>query len=186
MNAFVLIGLVATFVVTVLVLQYNRLVGMRQLVRNAWSDVDVYLKRRAELIPNLVAAVKGYADHESATLERIIRARDEAIEARGVADRGAAETALSAGVGRLIALGEAYPELRASDNFLSLQSDLADTEKLIASARQYFNACVRDYNTLIEAFPSNLVAGPLGFQPSEFFQLDTASERDHPGVHGLP
>lgn len=156
---------------------------MRQLTRNAWSDVDVYLKRRAELIPNLVAAVKGYASHEQAVLEGLAEARSRAMQINvPSSDKAAAEGIVGERLVRALALAEAYPDLKASDNFTQLQASLVDTEKQIASARQYFNACVRDLNIKIEAFPSSLIAGAMGVRPMEFFELDTALERDAPRV----
>lgn len=161
---------------------YNGLVGMRQLTRNAWSDVEVFLKRRAELIPNLVATVKAYASHEQETLERLAEARSLAAKSRSVAERSVAEQSVTGSLTRVVALAEAYPELRSQANFLSLQQELKDTEKLLANARQYYNACVRDLNTKIESFPSNLVAGATGFRHEDFFQLDDANERIAPAV----
>ena len=162
---------------------YNGIVSMRQLTRNAWSDVDVYLKRRAELIPNLVAAVKGYASHEQAVLEGLAEARSRAMQINvPSSDKAAAEGIVGERLVRALALAEAYPDLKASDNFTQLQASLVDTEKQIASARQYFNACVRDLNIKIEAFPSSLIAGAMGVRPMEFFELDTALERDAPRV----
>jgi LemA protein len=165
---------------------YNRLVKMRQLTRNAWSDVDVYLKRRADLIPNLVTSVKGYAQHEQTTLEDTIRARDTALQAASIGARADAEQKVAGGVSRVLLLAENYPQLKASDNFLELQRALSDTEKMIASARQYYNACVRDYNILIEAFPTSIAAGMFGFKPAQFFEVDDLSEREAPRLAGLP
>lgn len=165
------------------ILAFNRLVQMRQLTRNAWADVDVFLKRRAQLIPNLVECVRGYASHEQTTLERVIEARAEAAAAgNAIGARTEAERHVSEGLGRLLVLAEQYPELRAATNFLQLQQELVATEKSIASARQYFNACVRDYNTLVESFPTNLIASLGSFQKMEFFELDDASEREAPRV----
>jgi LemA protein len=182
---FALVGVVLLLVVGFF-LSYNKLVGLRQLTRNAWSDVDVYLKRRAELIPNLVASVKGYATHEQTTLENTIQARNQALGANSISGRAEAEQQVTSNVGRVLLLAESYPELKASENFLELQRSLSETEKLIASARQYYNACVRDYNTLIEAFPSSIAAGAFSFKPADFFELDSLSERDAPTVQGLP
>ena len=178
------IALLAAGVVFVAaIVLYNGIVSMRQLTRNAWSDVDVYLKRRAELIPNLVAAVKGYASHEQAVLEGLAEARSRAMQINvPSSDKAAAEGIVGERLVRALALAEAYPDLKASDNFTQLQASLVDTEKQIASARQYFNACVRDLNIKIEAFPSSLIAGAMGVRPMEFFELDTALERDAPRV----
>lgn len=162
---------------------YNSLVRMRQLVRNAWADVDVYLKRRSELIPNLVAAVKGYASHEQAVLTAVSEARAHAQSLKGpTLDHAAAEQNLGSAIVNVFAVAESYPELKASANFQDLQKELKDTERLIANARQYFNACVRDFNVKIEAFPSNLVAGTMGLKQQDFFELDDVSERAVPGV----
>lgn len=167
----------------VLVVSYNQLVGLRQLVRNSWADVDVYLKRRAELIPNLVTAVKAYATHEQALLTSIAEARAQATALQGPSrERISAEGTLAAGVLRIVALAEAYPDLKASGNFQDLQKELSETERLIASARQYYNAVVRDYNIKIEAFPSNVVAGVGGFKQAEFFEVSSVGERSVPGV----
>jgi LemA protein len=167
-------------------LSYNKLVGLRQLTRNAWSDVDIYLKRRAELVPNLVASVKGYAEHEQNTLERTIEARNQALGASNLPARADAEQQVTSGVSRVLMLAENYPQLKASENFLELQRSLSETEKLIASARQYYNACVRDYNTTIEAFPSSIAANAFAFKPAEFFEVESASERNVPSIQGLP
>lgn len=165
---------------------FNRLVALRQRVRGAWSDVDVYLKRRADLVPNLVQAVRAYADYEQETLRAVVEARQNALNAEGVGPRARAEQEVVAKVDRLIALAEAYPELRASEGFLRLQEDLRQAEKSIASARQYYNACVRDYNTAVESFPGNVVAALGGFRPAEFFELDDLSERRAPSIAELP
>lgn len=181
-----LLALVPLAIVAGLVVLYNRLVAMRRLTENAWSDVDVYLKRRAELVPNLVEAVKGAAAYERGTFERLASARSEALASRQPThERAAAESAISTGVTRAVALAEQHPELRASENFLGLQRELSDVERLVASARQYYNACVRDYNTMVESFPSNLVANGFGFKPKEFFEVETIGERQAPGVSGL-
>ncbi len=162
---------------------YNRLIAMRHLMRNAWADVDVYLKRRAELIPNVVASVKGYATHEQSLLESLAEARTQAMAYQGAsADRASAESSVGARLFSVLALSESYPVLKSSENFLDLQQQLKDTEKLIASARQYYNACVRDYNTKVEAFPSNLIAGIGGFKHADYFELESALERDVPSV----
>lgn len=178
----ILVGIVAALLVLML-WQYNGLVYMRQLTQNAWADVDVYLKRRAELIPNLAAAVRAYASHERTVLEALSEARSQAMAVPGPTPaRATAEGHIQVGVLRALALAENYPDLKASDNFLNLQQELSQTEKLIANARQYYNACVRDYNTKIEAFPSNLVAGMMKLDREEFFEPDSASERESPDI----
>lgn len=159
-----------------LIALYNRLVYMRQLVRNAWSDVDVYLRRRADLIPNLTASVKAYATHENKTFEELAKARSKAAGLRDAAQRAQAESLIAAGLNRALMIAENYPELKANQNFLALQQELIETERYIANARQYYNACVRDYNTRIESFPSNLVAPLAGCKHAQFFETGTFEE----------
>jgi LemA protein len=161
---------------------YNRLVQLRNGSESAWSDIDVQLKRRWELIPNLVETVKGYAQHESATFEKVTAARSQAMQAATPAEHAAAESNLQGVLKSLFAVAEAYPELRANENFLGLQRELSGLEEAIQNARRYYNAVVRDLNTAIESFPANLVAGPLGFSKREYFELDSADERSAPQV----
>ena len=157
------------------VLLYNQLVGLRQMAMNGWADIDVQLKRRADLIPQLVATVKAYASHENKLFDDATRRRMEALNAgQNPAKRGAAETALSAPVSRLLALAEDYPDLKASDNFLDLQNELADTEDQIEHARRFYNGAVRELNTKIQTVPANLIAGPFGFRQRSFFELATS------------
>jgi len=177
----VLLAVVAGF----LVLTWNALTRLRQLARNAWADIDVQLKRRHDLVPNLVAAVQGHAGYERQTLEAVVEARNRATAAAGPAAAGAAEGALAAQVGRLLAIAEAYPDLKAAGSFLELQRGLVEIEDHIQNARRYYNAVVRDLNTKIELFPSNLVAGLLGFQKEEFFGLEDRAEAAVPRV-GTP
>jgi len=178
-----IVALVAIVAVFFMIAQFNGIVGLRQLMKNAWSDVDIYLKRRAELIPNLVTAVKAYADHEQTVLTALAEARARATALKGpTADHALAETEVAQGLIRVMAIAENYPDLKASGNFLDLQKELTETERLIASARQYYNACVRDFNTKIESFPSNLVAGIMGAKHAEFFETESAEERIAPGV----
>jgi len=174
----VAIAAIAVYVVTL----YNRLVRNRQMTEEGWSGIDVQLKRRADLIPNLVDTVKGYAGHERATLEGVVAARGKAMQASGAEARGAAEKGLTQALRQLFALAEAYPELKANQNFLELQRDLGAIEDAIQNARRYFNAVVRDLNTKIEAFPSNLVAGAFGFVKRDYFELDSEAERSAPTV----
>lgn len=165
------------------IIAYNSIVGLRQLVRNAWADVDVYLKRRAELIPNLVTAVKAFASHEQALLESVASARSLAVALDGPSsEKASAESRLGSEVMNMLVLSERYPELKSSENFSRLQNELANTEKMIANARQYYNACVRDYNTKLEAFPSSLLGAMVGAKQEQFFELDTAEERIAPSV----
>jgi LemA protein len=162
---------------------FNRLVSLRNRLRSAWADVDALLKRRADLVPNLVAAVRGYASHEQRTLEEVTAARTAAVGAGDdPAARAAAENALTRRVHGLIAIAEAYPELRASANFLQLQNELVLTENDIASARRYYNAVARDLNTSRETFPNLLIAGVLGFGRADFFELSDIDERTAPDV----
>ena len=149
---------------------YNRLVRARNRVDTAWSDVDVQLQRRHDLVPRLVSAVDAYADYEKATLEAVTELRAEARRVTGVRDKGKVEEDLGAGMHRLIALAESYPDLKANENFLNLQNELVETENYLQFARRYYNGSVREYNTLAEVFPNNLVAGLFGFGAREFFQ----------------
>ena len=149
---------------------YNRLIGGRNRVKTAWSDIDVQLQRRHDLVPRLVAAVKQYAQYEKATLEAVTVLRTEAMQTAEVRAKGKLEEKLSAGLDRIIALAENYPDLKANENFLNLQNELVETENYLQFARRYYNGSVRDYNTLTETVPSNLVAGWFNFRPKEFFQ----------------
>jgi LemA protein len=175
MSGFIALALVAA-VVGAGVWLYNSLVGLRNQVRSAWAQIDVQLKRRHDLIPNLVAAVEGYLRHERELFERITAARTRALAATGAGAIGAAEGALSQAVGGLLAVMERYPDLKANQNVLALQEELVTTENRIGFARQLYNDLVARYNTRQQVFPANLLAGALGFQPAEFFQAD-ATER---------
>jgi LemA protein len=174
---------VAAVVVLALVAVYNRLVGLRLRAQNAWSDIDVQLKRRYDLVPNLVETVKGYAAHERETLDAVTAARTRAVaaQAAGPAERGAAEAELTTALRGLTVAVEAYPQLQASGGFRDLQAQLGQIEEALQNARRYYNAVVRDLNTAIMQFPTNLAAGALGFQPREFFTAD-AAEREAPRV----
>ena len=164
-----------------IVVLYNRLVRLRNRVENAWSQVDVQLKRRYDLIPNLVETVKGYASHERATFEEVTRARTRAQEARTVEEQAEAENVLTAAIGRLFAVAEAYPELRASENFQQLQSQLEETEDKIRVARQVYNDAVLTYENARETVPTNLIAGMFGFEEKPFFEVEEAA-REAPRV----
>lgn len=169
-----LIGVLAGLLLIVavfLIATYNKLVQLRQRVQNAWSQVDVQLKRRYDLIPNLVNTVKGYAQHEKDTLERVTQARNMAMEAGNITDQAKAENMLSGALKSLFAVAEAYPDLKANTNFMQLQTEISDTESKISFARQFFNDTVQIFNTKIEVFPNNLVAGMLGFQMVDYFTL---------------
>src|ERR1700716_4007090 len=170
MTTWIVIGVIAVFVIWIIMI-YNGLVAMRQRVNQSFSDIDVQTKQRHDLIPNLVETVKGYASHERGTLEAVVQARNAAVTAQagGVAAQPAAENMLSGALRQLFALSEAYPDLKANQNFQQLQSELSDLENKIAAARRFFNNAVQEYNTGIQQFPAALFAGSLGFQPKEFF-----------------
>ena len=161
---------------------YNSLVRLKVQCDDAWADIDVQLKRRYDLIPNLVETVKGYAAHEKGTFEAVISARNKAMSATGPAEKAQAENMLSGTLKSLFALSEAYPQLRAIESFTSLQNSLSQIEDTVQNARRYYNAVVRDLNTRIQQFPSSLVAGIFGFTPREFFQLEAEREREVPTV----
>ncbi len=172
----ILIGLVVW-----LILIYNGLIRLKNRVDEAWSDIDVQLKRRYDLIPNLVNTVKGYAKHEKETLEKVISARNIAMNAQKSGDAKAqaeAENMLSSTLKSIFALSESYPDLKANQNFLELQKELTDTENKIQAARRFYNGNVRDFNTKIEIFPNNLIAGILHFQKREFFEADTKEKEN--------
>ncbi|MGG5888236.1 LemA family protein [Falsiroseomonas sp. HC035] len=169
----VLLGLVVLLLLWLVVI-YNRLVSLRQVVAQAWADIEVQLKQRHDLIPNLVETVKGYAAHESGTLEAVIQARNGAIRAQGPEQASAAEGQLGAALSRLFALSEAYPDLKANTNFLSLQSELSGIENTIAAARRFFNNAVAEFNAAIQSIPAVFFAGSLGFHPRGFFELSEA------------
>jgi LemA protein len=174
----ILIGL-GLFVVSL----YNGLVRARNEVKNAWSSIEVQLKRRHDLIPNLIETVKGYAAHERGTLDAVVKARQQAVSFSGsVEDRAKVENALTQTLRSLFALAEAYPDLKANQNFLALQDELAGTENKIGFSRQYYNDAAMRYKNRVEVFPSNILAGMFGFQPEPFFQIEEAGERAVPQV----
>lgn len=164
---------VAAVLLVILAAMYNGLVRLNVQASNAWSDIDVQLKRRTDLIPNVVESVKGYASHERQTLEAVINARNRAVSAQGAgpAERGQAEAALTGALRGLFALAESYPQLRAAENFAQLQNTLAQIEDAVQNARRYYNAVVRDLNTRIQQVPSNIVASMFGFKNREFFEI---------------
>lgn len=166
------------------VLAYNGLVKARQMMREAWSGIDVQLKRRADLIPNLVETVKGYARHEQKTLEDVseLRTRAQSLPRDDVAGRAQVEGLLGQALGRLFAVAEAYPDLKANENYIQLQGSLATLESEIQMARRYYNGAARDLNIKVESFPSNLVAGSFGFRQAEFFEIEDAGDRALPDV----
>ncbi len=163
------------------VLTYNRLVRLRNRAENSWAQVDVQLRRRYDLIPNIVEAVKGYAAHERGTLDDVTQARTAAQQAQGVAEQAQAENALTAAIGRLFAVAEAYPQLRATENFQQLQAQLAETEQKIAVSRQVYNDAVLTYDNALETVPTNIVAGLFGFRPQAYFETEGAA-REAPAV----
>jgi LemA protein len=161
---------------------YNGLVRRKNVVAEAWSGIETQLKRRADLIPNLVETVKGYAAHERGTFDELARLRSQGQAQSDVAQRAQTEAAITAAIGKVMAVAENYPELKASANFQSLQNDLANVEDQIQLARRYYNGAVRDLNVMIEQFPSNLVADNTGFKPAAFFQIENDSDRAVPKV----
>ena len=169
-------------VVSWLVIAYNGLVTLKNRAKEAWADIDVQLKRRYDLIPNLVETVKGYATHERELFEKVTQARANAMSAQGVQGRAEAENMLSSTLKSLFAVSEAYPDLKASQNFMALQNELTDTEDKIQAARRFYNTNVRDLNIKIESFPTNLMANAFGFAEMELFQTANETERQPVGV----
>jgi len=161
---------------------FNGLVRRKNVVAEAWSGIEAQLKRRADLIPNLVETVKGYASHERETFDELARLRSAGQGQADVAQRAQTETAITAAIGHVLAVAEAYPELKASSNFQSLQNELADVEDQIQLARRYYNGAVRDFNVMIEQFPSNVVANFGAFKPAPFFEIENAADREAPKV----
>ena len=161
---------------------YNRLVRLKVLCQDGWASIDVQLKRRYDLIPNLIETVKGYASHERETFEAVVQARQAGIDAGTVAEQAQAENMITGALRQLFALSEAYPDLKANENFGQLQEELSSTENKIAFARQHYNDNVRQYNTRVESFPDNIFAGMFGFQRRDFFELEEAEQREAPQV----
>lgn len=181
----VILGILAALVVAVIAI-YNVLVRLRVQCDSAWADIDVQLKRRHDLIPNVVETVKGYAGHERQTLEQVVNARNRAIAAQGPAAKGEAEGTLTQALKSLFALAEAYPQLRAVESFNQLQATLNQIEEAVQNARRYYNAVVRDFNTSMQQFPSNLIAALFVFKPREFFEIAVPAEREVPRVSFEP
>lgn len=169
------LGAIVVVIALAVIALYNRLVVLRNRVDNAWAQIDVQLKRRYDLIPNIVETVKGYASHEKGTFEAVIQARSAAMNAQGVAAQGEAENMLTGALKSLFALAEAYPDLKANQNFLQLQDELTNTEGKIAYARQFYNDSVMSFNTGIQTFPANLLAGMFGFVAREYFEVEAAA-----------
>ena len=180
-----ILGIIIVLIIIIaawLIVVYNSLIKGRNRVDESWSDIDVQLKRRYDLIPNLVETVKGYASHEKETFTKVTEARSQAMGAKTVAEKGKAQNFLTETLKSLFAVAEAYPDLKASQNFLKLQDELADTENKIQASRRFYNGNVRDFNIKIQIFPTNLVAGLLGFKKYEFFQVEEEEEKEAPKV----
>jgi LemA protein len=173
--ALIIILVIVVLLVLVFVVQYNGLVRLRNRIDNAWSQIDVQLQRRHDLVPNLVETVKGYAAHEKETLERVVQARNAAVSASGAQQQAQAENVLTGALRQLFALSEAYPDLKANQNFLELQEQLTSTEDRIAYARQFYNDAVVKYNSKIQSIPSNIIAGMFNFQEREYFEGEEES-----------
>ncbi len=179
MTLWIILIILAVLVFAVIAI-YNKLVRLRNTVKSSWSDIDVQCKKRYDLVPNLVETVKGYASHEKTVFERVTQARSMAMQAASPAEMAKAENILRDTLKSLFAVAEAYPELKANANFTQLQSQLQELENNIEYARRYYNAVVRDYNILIESFPSNLIASQFKFQKEEFFELESPGEERKP------
>ena len=183
MSVWIAVGIIAVAAAAIVIL-YNRLVKTRQMAEEGWSGIDVQLKRRANLIPNLIETVKGYATHERGVLEEVteLRAQVGKVAEGDVADRSRLEGMLSGAIGRLLAIAENYPDLKANQNFLKLQTALQTIEDEIQMSRRYYNGAVRNLNVMVESFPSNLIAQNFGFQKREYFEIDDAADRALPQV----
>lgn len=176
--AFIIIGVIAVLAIW-LIAVYNGLIKLRNQVDEGWSDIDVQLKRRHDLIPNLVETVKGYAKHEKQLFENVTKARTAAMAAKAPSEMAKAEDNLMGALKSLFAVAENYPDLKANQNFLKLQDELTDTENKIQAARRFYNGVVRDFNIKIQVFPNNIVAGMLGFKKRDFFEVEDAKEREN-------
>lgn len=174
----IIIGVILLIIITWLIATYNNLVRQRNVVKNAWAQIDVQLKRRYDLIPNLVNTVKGYMKHERETLENVIKARNMAMDAKGVANQAQAENVLTGALKSLFAVVEQYPDLKANDNVMKLQEELTSTENRISYARQFYNDSVMRFNTQIQVFPTNIIAGMFNFLAMEFFEVQ-GEEREN-------
>lgn len=176
----IIVGVAAVLIVGFLIATYNGLVTLRNRVEEAWSDITVQLKCRTDLIPNLVNSVKGYASHEKEVFEKVTEARSAIMNAQGVADTAQAENMLKGALKSLFAVAEAYPDLKANQNFLQLQQELVDTEDKIQASRRFYNGGVRDLNTKIQTFPTNVIAGMFGFSTKEFFEVEDRAAIEQP------
>ena len=177
--ALIIVLIIIVVVVGLFIAMYNGLIRLRVRADASWSDIDVQLKRRHDLIPNLVETVKGYAAHEKGTFENIAKYRSAAMSATSPADRAAAEGQLTQALRGLLAVAENYPQLRASEQFTALQGQLSQTEDNIQNARRYYNAVVRDFHTKLQTFPTNVFGSMLGFQPRQYFELETPADREN-------
>lgn len=182
MLALIIIAVIVVLLILYVISTYNSLVNSRNKVKDQWSQVQVLLKRRYDLIPNLVETVKGYTKHESETFTNVVEARNKAVSATTPEDEMKANGEVTKALSKLFALTESYPELKANENFLSLQTDLKDIEEKISYARQFYNDTVLSYNNKVEMFPTNIIASIFGFKQNEFFKLDDESERKAPKV----
>ncbi|MBI2451013.1 MAG: LemA family protein [Parcubacteria group bacterium] len=178
MNPFYIVLIILIGGILWIIFAFNRLVTLKNRVKEAWADIDVQLKRRYDLIPNLVETVKGYASHEKELFENVAKMRSRLMEAKGVKEKGEADMALGGALKTLFAVAEDYPELKASQNFAQLQNDLTDTEDKIQAARRFYNGNIRDFNILIESFPSNIIAGIFNFKMAEFFELEEEAAKE--------
>jgi len=174
---YIVLGIAAVFILWVIA-TFNKLVALVNRGKEAWADIDVQLKRRYDLIPNLVETVKGYAAHEKSVFEEVTKARSAAMQADGAEEQGKAENMLTGALKSLFAVSEAYPDLKANENFLNLQNELTDTENKIQAARRFYNSVVRDLNTALEVFPTNMIAGMFNFAKREFFELEEEAAKD--------
>lgn len=182
MSFFSILLLLIAVTVLYFILIYNKFISLRAGIDASWSDIDVQLKRRYNLIPALIETVKGYATHERETLNAVVEARNSSIQANGVEAQGEAENVLTASLGKLFALAESYPDLKANTTFLNLQSELATMEEAIQNARRYYNAIVRDYNAKIDSFPDLVIARKFNFTPREYFELEDMAQKEMPKV----
>ena len=179
MSPFMLLVLIVVAAIAFVVITYNRMIKMRNQADEAWSDIDVQLKRRYNLIPNIVESVKGYAAHEDSVFTKVTEARTSAINAGNMADQAKAENMLSGALKSLFAVAEAYPELKANENFMQLQNELVDTEDKIQASRRFFNGTVRDFNTALQVFPSSMIAKMFKFEAKEFFEVEDEKEKQN-------
>ena len=179
--ALIIVGVIVLLIIMFVIGTYNSLIKLRNMVKDQWSQIDVLLKRRADIIPNLVETVKGYASHEKETLDAVITARNKVVSSSSTHDEMAANNELTGALSKLFALSEAYPDLKANTNFLDLQANLKETEDKISFARQFYNDAVLSYKNKLELFPSNIVASIFGFKPEEFFEA-TEADKEVPKV----